>query len=69
MSALDAALVRIMKDLKNHTVIWLKGALFLAVGVVSGALLLAEVLFLAANLNWSRLRYGQPADAFFTLSS
>ena len=31
-----------MKDLKNPTVIWLKGGLFLAVGVASGALLLAE---------------------------
>ena len=32
-----------MKDIKNHTVIWLKGALFLALGAASAILLLAEV--------------------------
>ena len=31
-----------MKDLKNHKVIWLKGALFLTLGVASAILLLAE---------------------------
>lgn len=31
-----------MKDLKNPTVIWLKGALFLALGAASALLLLAE---------------------------
>ena len=31
-----------MKDIKNHTVIWLKGALFLTLGVASAILLLAE---------------------------
>ena len=31
-----------MKDIKNHTVIWLKGALFLTLSVVSATLLLAE---------------------------
>jgi hypothetical protein len=32
-----------MKDIKNHTVIWLKGALFLTLGVASAILLLAEI--------------------------
>ena len=32
-----------MKDIKNHTVIWLKDALFLTLGVASAILLLAEV--------------------------
>ena len=32
-----------MKDLKNPTVIWLKGALFLALGMAAAVLLLAEV--------------------------
>ena len=31
-----------MKDIKNHAVIWLKGALFLTLGVASAILLLAE---------------------------
>jgi hypothetical protein len=32
-----------VKDIKNHTVIWLKGALFLTLGMASAILLLAEV--------------------------
>lgn len=32
-----------MQDLKKHSVIWLKGALFLTLGVASGLLLLLEV--------------------------
>ena len=42
-SALCVALVGIMKDLKNPTVIRLKGALFLALGMAAAVLLLAEV--------------------------
>ena len=32
-----------MKDIKNQTVIWLKGALFLTLGAASAILLIAEV--------------------------
>jgi len=39
-----------MKDLKNPTIIWLKGALFLALGVASAVLLLAEATTLKVAL-------------------
>jgi hypothetical protein len=37
-----------MKDIKNHTVIWLKGALFLTLSAVSATLLLAEAATIKA---------------------
>ena len=37
-----------MKDIKNHTVIWLKGGLFLTLGLTSAILLLAEFATLKA---------------------
>jgi hypothetical protein len=40
---LVSALIGFMKDIKNHTVIWLKGALFLTLGAASAILLLAEL--------------------------
>jgi hypothetical protein len=40
---LVSALIGFMKDIKNHTVIWLKGGLFLTLGAASAILLLAEV--------------------------
>jgi len=39
-----------MKVIKNHTVIWLKGALFLTLGVASATLLLAEAATIKAAL-------------------
>lgn len=39
-----------MKDIKNHTVIWLKGALFLTLGAASAILLLAEFTTIKAAL-------------------
>jgi hypothetical protein len=40
---LVSELIGFMKDIKNHTVIWLKGALFLTLGAASAILLLAEL--------------------------
>jgi hypothetical protein len=40
---LVSALIGFMKDIKNHTVIWVKGALFLTLGAASAILLLAEL--------------------------
>jgi hypothetical protein len=50
-----------MKDIKSHGVIWLKGALFLALGVAPAVLLLAEaatikVAFLLALTVWGFCR-------------
>lgn len=50
-----------MKDIKNHRGIWLKGALFLTLGVASAILLLAEVTtikvaFLLALTVWGFCR-------------
>ena len=39
-----------MKDIKSHKVIWLKGALFLALGMASAILLLAEAATIKAAL-------------------
>jgi hypothetical protein len=39
-----------MKDIKSHRVLWLKGALFLMLGMGAGLLLLAEVPTLKATL-------------------
>ena len=39
-----------MKDIKNTKVIWLKGGLFLALGVASAALLLAEAATIKVGL-------------------
>jgi hypothetical protein len=39
-----------MKDIKSHRLIWLKGGLFLALGLGSAALLLAEAATLKTAL-------------------
>ena len=44
----DHSPIPIMKDIKNHTVIWLKGGLFLTLGLTSAILLLAEFATLKA---------------------
>ena len=56
-----SALIGFMKDIKNHRGIWLKGALFLTLGVASAILLLAEVTtikvaFLLALTVWGFCR-------------
>jgi hypothetical protein len=58
---LVSALIGFMKDIKNHTVIWLKGGLFLTLGAASAMLVLAEVptikvAFLLALTVWGFCR-------------
>ena len=45
-----SALIEIMKDIKNHAVICLKGGLFLTLGMASATLLLAEAATLKVAL-------------------
>jgi steroid 5-alpha reductase family enzyme len=47
---LDPALIGIMKEIKNHTLVWSKGALFLTLGVASATLLLVEVATIRITL-------------------
>jgi hypothetical protein len=42
-----------MRDLKNRKVIWLKGGMFLALGLAAAALLLLEVQSLRLTLLWA----------------
>ena len=56
--ALDPSLTPSMRDIKNPAVIWVKGVLFLTLGLASAVLLLAETHTIRVGALWALSVWG-----------